>query len=417
VKESEKFAVPSQVSIDQNDASLSIVKLYFDGQVSSVSLSATGVYSSEQIQMMSGRLSEVAAWADIHTVLGRRNVNHPFRSGLVPVYLGPSPVGVAGGSAADAAGAYRYGSDAAGFYEALAVDESVLAEGYGWFAEGSDPNAFGTFYLTAVGSLDTDNVRLKVSASGGTDEVEDVEADEDEDGFNVTDHQYGPIGFLIGQVGVQNPGMGFATWDDCEGVAKLVATVLEGDIETSLTMRALMNAEEMREASEGHAYRQALYAARELFADVTLRPRMIPDLADAVAKQQNVELNSQWYSRDSRNVASRLFTLDDYQIFGWRNPAKPVAAVHRVAFKKSLSKGKFNDYVAALKQGLIAKKQFDTVIVTVDGDYDVLYLTRSVEAFQQCRAAFHVREGSQFVVTRIDASDLPARRRANAQAA
>lgn len=309
-----------------------------------------------------------------HSVLCSRALNSPDQFGLVPVALDASHVGPAPTELVKAVTGNTW-SRGEPENPVIAMFPAELAgDRIAWAAPGTDLTVFGTFYLIPTGVLTP-------AVYDEDDEPAEVELDDKS------------LRWTLAQVGIPAP-VGEALWNDRDGVAALADRAVHEDKEAGLVMAALTDTAKVAQGLRQHQWRRAVMDARAAFAGKTLRPRLVPDTVESLAKEKDLELtwtSAYRWGRSNDDEQNRLICgmheLNNYEIFGWNSGVKPLAAVYVGKLGKATDR-KFRAYITDLQTKLDARK-LGTVVIS-DANPHAFWITLDVDALNTYRAAFHV---------------------------
>lgn len=373
MEKQKNYSIPQRVTLTPNPTHGTLpvenLVLQFTGANSVFDIPTLPSITAEAATALSDVLGHVSDTQNLHTVLCRRDANHPHRLGLVAKKLPVGHVGLLPVSAADAAnGRNHHGWNRSPLEsDKLNLDripDELHDDLHGWFAPTADPTVFGTIYLIPTGYL-TESYRSRDSLQ--------------------------EFGWVVAQVGIDGY-LSFAEWNNESKVLDLVHMVTNADTESVTTMRALSDSEGVAKGLKRHQYRSALRDAREAFANLTLRPRLVPQIvADAMSSQSLLEFTSYQHSEDT---VFGLVTLDDYSVYGWRDKPKPVAAAYSLLLKDPATETTFNALATALKTALAARK-LGTVVI-LPGDFTRLWITRDVALLSRFGNVFGATAGAPF---------------------
>jgi hypothetical protein len=356
-----------------------LVKCYFDGEQAVADIKVSEVVSSVDAEEVSDALKTLKAILDSYTASYRRNVNHPARLGLKSIPFPQGHVGEKGATLSEHVTGSTYyggfrsmaGNSGANRFVDGEVPEELTGNTVGWFADGADVAAFGTYYLVPVGGLYPDT------------------------GYRVRPYQ--EMSWALCQVGIEAPAQ-IVEWNDEAGIRGLVDRVVNEDLETATAMRALQNTEQVSAGLREHTYRASLRAARTAFVGKTLRPRLVPGIVEEVLAAAQL---TPFWSHGGDEAASGLNNLDDSSVFGWRN-TKPVAGAYMITLRSEPgpygndgqlatreTATKFaNDLQAALNPRRLGK------VLTVSHNPYQFWIASDVDLFIEFRNAFKIPENS-----------------------
>lgn len=325
-------------------------------------------------QLLSSEMDTLESLARFHTAGCRRAENHPMELGLVAVRLPQNHVGHRSTSLRDAASLRGFGymrsssaNDESVFF-GITVPEELVNVDWAWFAPTGDVTVFGTYYIVPVGNVDGESNAYRGPRFPG-------------------------IGWALCQVGIEQH-VEFAAWDDAEGIAAIVNRVLNEDLETAMAIRALTDTEAVSAGLREHRYRTALNVAREVFPAHAIRPRLVPEIAESLARRESLS-TAYRYSNGDNGRSPGVQTLDDYQVFGWQNRVKAVNAAYMIRFNhEEVTSDKVRHY-AGLLQAALNPRRLGTVVLLSDSPHDVWVVT-NMQVFSDNRAAFKIGDGVTF---------------------
>lgn len=304
----------------------------------------------EQLALYADRLTSVEEFAHVYLLVSRRAASGVAGLGLLPHELPrqqrrPSLTWL--------------------------IDRSPLAESFlkervhpgywntraGWFAEGASPTAFGTLFVQP-----------------GHDDAT----------------------WRLFQVGLDDP-LDEAEWNDREGLARLAARCAE-DPDLALTVRALEDADAVRESAERHRVRLGVLQARQAFAAKSSRvkPRLLENICSEAVRDAGVT-SSAWV---------QIHDLRPYDVFGaWgatRKEDQPEAIYAAVEIRcpqpmhTGVRRGprtpppvSFEELATEVQQKLDERK-LGTAFLVRDSRGERIFVAKSPDVFRVNLAAFDI---------------------------
>lgn len=233
------------------------VPVLFDGQVSRAVLPAPGEADYTDLDRYTDTLTRLSQVTRVHTYLSRLDAGHPWRHGLVPDRVRVLDSHVAAQGLRIAAGLADNAPTDILLVLLVVFPHEVQRPEFGWFAPDADPTAFGTYYLAPDGGLPPARPRFRAPQA-------------------VTE-----IGWTLRQVGIRGV-VDRAAWNDLDGLARLARRALTEDLESAITIRALLDSAAVAEGTRALKVRTDNAAAYAAFAGEQLRPRLVPSLVKKV---------------------------------------------------------------------------------------------------------------------------------------
>lgn len=316
----------------------------------------------EELNSFAKIMQSAAEVAKIHTYYSRINENHPAHKGLKPTQINELRVNrndwLARGDTR-----YRHEYDVILKNFTNILELGLTLDSIGW-VNPNTPLEFGSLYLYP------------------TEDVQEREK----------------YGWALAQHGIKGM-VGYAQWDNATLIESFIQRILHESVETSLAIRALVDAETISEAVSKKEEQENISEALNIFTNRPFPLRTVSTVMQDTARSLSLPLQS---SKPMRGGQSRGL----YIMFPWSQEidadnssisisyfAEKVWSGYVGVFETALTKPDFEKYVNTALKGL--KDIPHVAVLTEPNNYQKIWVTVDVTNFLKYGELYELPENLQ----------------------